>query len=167
MKNKIFAASILSLSLIFGACGSDEEEESIADKCKGGDEASCLIGTWQMLAIQDAGLDYSIAIDFSTGPGTLVINEDGTFKYTFVTSVSSMRYTQCGGLENTGKWTYDAATKTFSIKGIVGEPCTEAASAIVKVNATEMTFSKPIFEIGEDLQTVSQPIEYLKRVGEL
>lgn len=167
MKNKIFAASIMSLALLFGACSSDEEEESLADKCKGGDDASCLIGTWQGLAIQDAALNYNVVIDFTTGPGTLIINEDGTFTYTFATAVSSMRYTTCGGMQNSGKWTFDSATKTFSIKGIVGEPCTEAASAIVRANATDLTFSKPIFQIGEDIQSASQPIEYFKRVGEL
>jgi hypothetical protein len=167
MKNKFFAASIMSLALLFCACSSDEEEESLADKCKGGDDASCLIGTWQMLAIQDAGLDYNVTVDFTTGPGMLIINEDGTFKYTFATAVSSQKYMDCGGLENNGKWTYDSATKTFSIRAIVGEPCTEAGSAIVKVNATDMTFSKPIFQIGEDVQSASQPIEYFKRVGEL
>ncbi|MBO7551235.1 MAG: lipocalin family protein [Fibrobacter sp.] len=167
MINKILAASILSLSLFIGACGSDEEEESLADKCNDGDEASCLIGTWQMLAIQDAALGYSIVVDFSTGPGTLIINEDGTFKYTYATAASSQWYQTCGGLENTGKWTYDNTSKTFSIKGIVGEPCTEASSAIIKVNATDMTFSKPLFQTGEDIRSASQPIEYFKRFGVL
>ena len=166
MKNKIFAASILSLSLIFGACGSDDEEESLADKCRNGDDASCLIGTWNLLALQDATLDYSIVVDFSTGPGRLVINDDGTFVYTYASAASSLMSKDCGGLKDTGKWTYDAATKTINIKFTVGEQCNSSPTyAVVKVNETEMSFNRQVFQTSEDLPKGQTYIEYFQRVN--
>lgn len=167
MNSKFFAAFIMSQALLFCACGSDEETESLSDKCRKGDDASCLVGTWQMLAIEDAGANFNIVVDFSTGPGTLVIYEDGTFKYTYATAATSLRSQDCGGQENTGKWTYDKTTKTFSTKSIVGEPCTDPTSATVTVNEKEMTFGKTVFQIGEDVQSANQPVEYYKRIGAL
>ena len=166
MKNKLFAASILAVAFAICACSSDEEEESLADKCKGGDDASCLIGTWQMLAIQDAAFDYNMVVDFSTGPGTLVINEDGTFTYTYATAVSSLMAADCGGLNDNGKWTYNAETKMISIKFTVGEQCNSSpTTAAVKVNATDMTFDKQVIQTSEDVFSATKPIEYYKRVG--
>jgi len=168
MKNKIFAASILSLSLIFCACGSEEEKESLSDKCRKGDDSACLVGTWQMLAIQDAAVDYNMVVDFSTGPGQLVINEDGTFTYTYATAVSSLMAADCGGLNDSGKWTYNAETKTISIKFTVGEQCnSNPTSATVKVNETDLTFGKQVFQTSEDIFGASQPVEYFRRVEPL
>ena len=168
MKNKIFAASIMSLAFLFCACSSDEEEESLSDKCRKGDESACLVGTWQMLAIQDAAAGYNMVVDYSTGPGQLVINEDGTFTYTYATAVSSLMASSCGGLNDNGQWTYNAETKTISIKFTVGEQCnSNPTTATVKVNETDMTFGKQVFQTSEDIFGAGQPVEYYKRVGAL
>ncbi|WP_295679373.1 lipocalin family protein [uncultured Fibrobacter sp.] len=167
MKNIILTASVFSLALAFCGCSSDEEEESLSDKCRKGDDSACLVGTWNMLAIQDAATDYNVIADFTTGPGRLVINEDGTFTYTYATAVSSLMSSSCGGLNDSGKWTYDKATKTITIKFTVGEQCNPnpTISSIVKVNETDMTLNGKVFQINEDFFGATQPVEYYKRVA--
>ena len=167
MKNKLFAASILSLSLIFCACGSDEEEETLSDKCRKGDDSACLVGTWNMYAIQDAAADYNVVVDFTTGPGRLVINEDGTFTYTYATAVSSLMAASCGGLNDSGKWSYDKEAKTITIKFTVGEQCNPSPTITtkVKVSETDMTLSGKVFQPNEDFFGATQPVEYYQRVA--
>lgn len=166
MKNKIFTLfAIVAMSLTC-ACSDDESEESLSDKCQKGDASACLVGTWQMLAIQDAAAEYYIIVDLQDGPGQLVINEDNTFSYTYATSLNSLMGRDCGGRNDTGKWNYDEATKMVTFKFTVGEQCNSGTStAGITVNATELTFNKQVFQTSEDIRIGAQPIEYYKRIG--
>lgn len=168
MKNKLFAISAFAAMTITCACGDDNTEETLSEKCHHGNDAACLIGLWELQAIQDAAHGYNVAVDFSTGPGKLEIYENGDFKYTYATAVTSLMYLDCGNLFDTGKWTYNDENKTISIKFTVGEQCnSDPTSAVVKVNAYEMTFDKQVFQTSEDISSGTQPVEYFKRIGTL
>lgn len=165
MKNKILALLAIAAMSLTCACSEDETEETLDEKCQGGDTFSCLIGTWQMLGIQDAAAEYYVIVDLHDGPGQLVLNEDGTFSYTYATSVASLMNTACGGKFDSGKWTYDDAAKTISFKFTVGEQCnSNPTTAGVKVSANELTFDKQVFQTSEDIRVGAQPIEYYKKV---
>lgn len=165
MKKKIFTILAICAMSFLCACSEDKTEETLEDKCQSGDDAACLVGTWQLLSIQDAAAEYYVIVDYQTGPGRLVINEDGTFTYTYATSVGSFMYMDCGGKNDSGKWTYDNATKTISIKFTVGEQCNSSpTSAVVKVNSNELTFNKQVFQTSEDIRPGAQPIEYYRRI---
>lgn len=157
--------AIMAMSLLC-SCGSDDNEETLSEKCRKGDSEACLVGTWLLQAIQDANAGYTIVVDYTTGPGKLIINEDGTFKYTYARATSSLMSADCGGLDDNGKWTFDNATKTISIKFTVGEQCnSDPTTAVVKVSETEMTFDKQVFQTSEDIRTGAKPIEYYKRIS--
>lgn len=169
MKSKILALVAIAAMSLTCACSDDETEETLTEKCQKGDAAACLIGMWQMQSIQDAGADYAIVADFRDGPGRLVINEDGSFTYTYATSPSSLMVNDCGGLDDSGKWTYDDATKTLSLKFTVGEQCNPSptASAIVSVNTAELTLSGHVFQSSEDVSSSAQLVEYFRRIAVL
>lgn len=166
MKNFILTIFAISAMCLTCACGDDESEETLDDKCQSGDTKSCLVGTWQMLAIQDAAAEYYVIVDLHDGPGKLVLNEDGSFTYTYATSFNSLTYQSCGGKNDSGKWSYDEATQTATFKFTVGEQCNpnSTISAVVKLNNNELTFNKQVFQTSEDIRIGAQPIEYYKKV---
>lgn len=165
MKNKILALLAIAAMSLTCACSEDESEESLDEKCQKGEAEACLVGSWQMMAIQDAAADYYIIVDLHDGPGLLELNEDYSFKYTYATSLASLMGNDCGGKFDSGKWSFDAATSTISFKFTVGEQCnSNPTSAVVKVNANELTFNKQVFQTSEDIRIGAQPIEYYKRI---
>ena len=115
---KIFLTAIAAASLCFLSACSDDPEPTIAEKCSGGLSEDCLVGTWNLKAIQTLG-DETTAItyvDFGATPSTLVFTDDGKFEFTYTTNatVSEMAGDGCGGTKSYGSW--EIAGVTLKIK---------------------------------------------------
>ena len=100
MKMKFLAALAVSSMFAFTAC-SDDESESLADKCSGGLNEDCLEGTWNLDAIALKSDPNTVLVSFKSNPSKLTFNSDGTFSYTFSSSLTG---SECAGVTNYGKW---------------------------------------------------------------
>lgn len=99
MKMKFLAALAVSSMFAFTAC-SDDESESLADKCKKLSE-DCLEGTWNLDAIVMKNEPSTVLVDFKSNPSKLTFNNDGTFSYAFSSTLTG---SECAGVTNYGKW---------------------------------------------------------------
>ena len=82
MKTKIFTLLAATTLAFFSAC-SDDESESLSDKCKSnnGVTKGCVVGTWSLKGIYSKTDNNAVITNYSNAPGTLVISGDGKFEY--------------------------------------------------------------------------------------
>lgn len=162
---KIFAAAALCL---LSACGDDESSEpTLEEKCATGLNEDCLIGTWQLIAMQNAADAYFTFIDFSTAPGVLTIEEGGNFTYTYSSYIGSNMVEDCRtnyGFDK-GTWSIDAATNTITFNFRIGEQCNQGPhTATAKLDVQNLQLLPPIFQTSEDVTPGYVPAELLRRL---
>lgn len=98
MKIQFLAALAVSSMFALTAC-SDDESESLADKCETLSE-DCLEGTWTLNHVALKEDPSTPLTNFASAPSVLTFNNDGTFSYQFSTLTSG----GCAGMTNSGKW---------------------------------------------------------------
>lgn len=160
---KIFAAAALCL---LSACSDDESSEpTLEEKCATGLNEDCLIGTWQLIAMQNAADAYFTFIDFSTAPGVLTIEEGGNFTYVYSSYIGSNMVEACGGKFDKGTWAIDEATQSITFNFRIGEMCNQGAhTTTAKLDAQNLQLYTPIFQTSEDVTPGYVPAELLRRL---
>lgn len=166
MKNKFLTILTAAALCFLSACSDDEsKEKTIEEKCATGLNEDCLVGTWQLIAMQNAADAYFTFIDFSTAPGVLTIEEGGNFTYVYSSYIGSNMVEACGGKFDKGTWAIDAATQTITFNFRVGEMCNQGSKTTKAVlDVQHLQLSTPVFQTSEDITPGFMPTELLKRV---
>ncbi|WP_458451106.1 lipocalin family protein [Fibrobacter sp.] len=142
---KIFLSAIAASFCLLTAC-SDDPEPSTEEKCEGGLNEDCLVGTWNLNGIEST-IDKSKIVDFGVAPSTLVFTDDGKFEFTTTTSPNSdMAGRGCAGEKTYGEWSIEGASLKIIVKmARCQEPDAGTYTTTPTINATDLNFNKLVF----------------------
>lgn len=105
MNMKLLAALAASSVFALTAC-SDDPAPTLADKCATVTE-DCLVGAWTLQAITTKTDLNTPLTSFTSAPGTLTFNDNGTFQYhtSGITTNAA-----CQNVDNYGKWSLEGTS---------------------------------------------------------
>lgn len=143
---KIFLTAIAAACLSFFSACSDDPEPTTEEKCVGGLNEDCLVGTWNLNGIEMIG-DGSKYLDFGAAPSTLVFTDDGKFEFTCTTSSESeMAGRDCAGQKAFGEWEILGSSLKLKIKmARCGEPVEGPYTTTPTLTATDLNLNKLVF----------------------
>lgn len=165
---KIFLTAIAAASLcLFTACSEDESEPTLEEVCAAGLNEDCLVGTWQLNAIEslDASQKWE---DFGASPSTLVFTDDGKFEFTFTTSNASlMAANGCGGTKSYGNWSITGASLKITMGRSDCHITNQSYTITPKLTVTDLNLNKVVFHENDmiDALTKTNSTEHFVRVG--
>lgn len=169
MKKVITTAIVTASICLLAACGSEESEPSRAEMCAKGLNEDCLVGQWNLQAIQ-AKDGSQIFTDFSSAPSTLEFTDDGKFHFVFTTDgfLSEMAGNGCGGTSTYGTWTITGNVLNIKLGRTDCLETNRSYTVMPTINERSLNLNTTLFHANDmtDALTKENAAEYYVRVGE-